>query len=203
MTGSLFEHVEIVKSQQQSPEQAESLELAAQAILAGGVIACPTEAVYGLSCLPTHQLAVQKLIELKKRPLEKSFIIAAASISQLHGFVETETSPMIDEISASWPGPVTWILPAHSQVPAWLCGESNELAVRVTAHPVLSGLCSHCGPLISTSANLSGVEPARSAEQVHQYFPGLLDYVLDGKLGASSRPSEIRHGRDGSILRPG
>ncbi len=186
-----------------SAEETERMARAADAILAGGVIACPTEAVYGLSCLPRDRQALERLLDLKNRPAEKGFIVAAAAIEQLQGLVEVEGSPMIEEIRASWPGPVTWILPAHADAPEWLFGASQDLAVRVTAHPILAGLCEQCGPLVSTSANLSGAEPARSARQVAEYFAGQLDYILDGKLGDSGRPSEIRHGLDGAILRPG
>ena len=186
-----------------SADETERIARAVDAILGGGVVACPTEAVYGLSCLPRNRQALERLLDLKNRPAEKGFIIAAAAIEQLQGLVEVDSSPMIEEIRASWPGPVTWILPAHGEAPEWLTGASQDLAVRVSAHPILASLCEQCGPLVSTSANLSGAEPARSAGQVADYFPGQLDYILDGKLGDSDRPSEIRHGRDGSILRAG
>ena len=179
------------------------VKLGTDAILAGGVIACPTEAVYGLSCLPTNLEAVENLFSLKNRPEDKGFIIAAASVEQLQGLVEVQNSPMQKEINHSWPGPVTWILPVHKDAPNWLSGGSGDLAVRVTAHPILAALCESCGPLVSTSANLSGSEPARTAKQVKKYFGEQLDYILDGKLGKSPRPSEIRHGRDGTVLRPG
>lgn len=179
------------------------IHLAAQAIQGGGVIACPTEAVYGLSCLPSDEQAVKKLLRLKRRSVSKGLILVAASAEQLAALVEFENSPMIEEIRHSWPGPVSWILPCRRDVPPWLRGNHPSLAVRVSAHPLVVALCRICGPLVSTSANLAGTPPARSALQVRNYFGDQLAYILSGKLGGAQRPSEIRDGKSGKILRPG
>ena len=176
---------------------------AAHAVNSNGVIAYPTEAVFGLGCSPWNREALLKLVQLKRRKLDKGFIIIAANLVQLESLVNFDKVNSLQEILASWPGPVTWILPAREQVPSTLRGRNDGLAVRVSAHPLVQELCRTCGPLVSTSANISNTRPARSQQQVRNYFQDKLNYILPGKLGSESRPSEIRHGSTGEILRQG
>jgi L-threonylcarbamoyladenylate synthase len=176
---------------------------AAYAVKNNGVIAYPTEAVFGLGCSPWDNEALIKLAQLKQRKLDKGFIIIAANLVQLESLVDFDEVHSIQEILASWPGPVTWVLPARAHVPSTLRGRNGGLAVRVSAHPLVQGLCKACGPLVSTSANISNTRPARSPLQVRNYFQDKLNYILPGKLGSEHRPSEIRHGSSGEILRQG
>ena len=85
---------------------------AARLIHRGGVVACPTEAVYGLSCDPLDPRAVMHLLRLKQRPVEKGLILLAAHIEQLRPFALLEGDWM-EQVTASWPGPATWLLPAR------------------------------------------------------------------------------------------
>ncbi len=174
---------------------------AALAVENGGVIACPTEAVYGLGCCPWDEQAVHHLLRLKRRPQNKGLIVVAAHVSQLHTLVCFDGLACVDTVLATWPGPVTWVLPVHRHTPRWLSGDHAGLAVRVSAHPLLRELCDLCGPLVSTSANLAGTAPARSAVHVRNYFHNSLDYILPGKLGTEAGPSEIRHAESGQVLR--
>ena len=177
------------------------IRLAAEAVLHGGVIAYPTEAVYGLGCLPWDKPAIERLLFLKRRPVGKGLIVVAANIGQLHTLVNFDEVESIDPILDTWPGHVTWILPACNGTPAWLTGENAGIAVRVSAHPLVRALCDICGPIVSTSANLTNTRSALSAQQVRNYFRDSLDYILPGKTGVEPGPSEIRHARTGSILR--
>ena len=179
------------------------IRLAANAVQDGGVIAYPTEAVFGLGCSPWNVTAVQKLLQLKSRPQGKGLIVVAASVSQLRTLVNFNEIGSIESILKTWPGPVTWVLPAQKGVLACLTGVHSDLAVRVSAHPLLCELCEICGPLVSTSANLSNTRPARTTLAVRNYFGTRLDYILPGKLGTEDSPSEIRHGASGEILRQG
>ena len=180
------------------------LRRATQILSAGGVIAYPTEAVYGLGCDPLDATAVMRILELKQRPLEAGLILIAADFSQLTSFLEPLTPAVQRRVAATWPGPVTWLLPARPEVPLWLRGQHTTLAVRVTAHAGTAALCrSFGGALVSTSANPRGHEPARTSTKVHQYFSDLIDYVLPGSLGRQRRPSEIRDGLSGAIVRGG
>lgn len=177
---------------------------AASVLLAGGVIAYPTEAVYGLGCLPLELDAVGRVLELKGRAIDKGLILVAAAVDQLEPFVTLPAEPIRTTLLASWPGPVTWVLPAHAFVPAWLTGGRDTLAVRVTAHPVARYLAARTqSPLVSTSANRTGHPPLRSVLAVRRAFGAELDDIVTGPLGESPRPTEIRDGLTGRTLRPG
>jgi L-threonylcarbamoyladenylate synthase len=107
-------------------------------------------------------------------------------------------------VLATWPGPVTWIVPARPFVPAWLTGGRGTLAVRVTAHPIASELAARAGgAIVSTSANRAGRSPLRSALAVRRAFHDDVDLVLVGPLGGADRPTEIRDAATGTTLRPG
>jgi len=179
---------------------------AADILRDGGVIAYATEAVFGLGCDPQNQAAIKKLLELKQRPVDKGLILIAGDEVQLHPYLDL---PSIDavvwqRVRASWPGPVTWLLPAAPGIPSLLRGDHATLAVRVSAHPQVAALCrSFGGALVSTSANLSGHAPARSASEVSEQFNDLLDAILPGETGGAEKPSEIRDARTGRILRSG
>lgn len=180
------------------------LRTARRLLRAGGIVAYPTEAVYGLGCDPLNPQAVSRLLAIKHRPWRKGLILIAASPQQLEPYLEPVAPALQEQLSRSWPGPVTWLLPAREAVPRWLRGEHRTLAVRVTAHPLASALCeAFGGPLVSTSANLAGHAPARSALRVQGKLGGQVDYILHGSLGESEKPTEIRDARTGRIVRAG
>lgn len=172
-------------------------------IRSGGVIAYPTEAVYGLGCQPANFIAVKRILNLKNRPCEKGLIIIAASIEQLHPYISLADIPRSREILDSWPGPVTWVIPARPGVPDWIRGDSESVAVRVCAHPLTRDLCMFTGPLVSTSANPGGYPPAKTALKVRVYFGRAVDYILPGNIGSYRKPTEIRDAMTGKVLRSG
>jgi len=174
---------------------------AVRTLKAGGVIAHPTEGVFGLACRADYLPAVARIIELKGRSPAKGFLLIAASIADLDEWVEPPAGPLQAEITASWPGPHTWLLPARPGVPDLLTGGRPTLAVRVTAHPLARGLAEAVGPLVSTSANPTSRPPAASALAVRRYFQGEELLILDGPLGSLGRPTSIRDGRDGRWIR--
>ena len=168
----------------------------------GGVIAYPTEAVYGLGCDPANHQAVKKLLALKQRDPDKGLILIASDFDQLSPFLAEIEDSLKEEVLATWPGPVTWLWPAKSGVSAWLRGEHATIAIRVTGHPMAAELCrAFGGALVSTSANVSGKPPARNAEQVRAQFKDQLDFVLEGETANLARPSQIRDALSGRIVR--
>ncbi len=180
------------------------IDRAARTILAGGVVAYPTEAVYGLGCMPLERGAIARLIAIKGRDWRKGFLLIAADLEQIEPLVDLEGAKLLPDILASWPGPVTWTLPARPGIPAWLTGARPSLAVRVTAHPIAQALCRRVGcALVSTSANRSGRPPHRRLLRLRRELGGAVDYILPGPLGTSARPSQIRDGATGAVLRPG
>ena len=179
------------------------LRLAARVIADGGLVAYPTEAVYGLGCDPWNRAAIMRLLAIKRRDPAKGLILIAALPDQLAPFVCALPPERMAEILASWPGPNTWLLPVRPQTPDWLSGRFDTLAVRVTDHPLAAGLCrGYGGAIVSTSANVADRPPARSAFGVRRSLPGGTDLILAGACGGADRPSTIRDGRTGRVLRP-
>lgn len=175
---------------------------AVRALNAGGVIAYPTEGVWGLGCDPFDPFAVARLCALKRRDPGKGLILVAAAIDQFAPFLMELTAAELGLIASGWPGPNTWLVPHAGLIPAWISGDHSAVALRVSAHPIVAALCAEFGgPLVSTSANPSGRPPARSALQVRHYFAGGLDYVVPGALGGQRRPTPIKDLRSGRILR--
>lgn len=178
------------------------LRLAARVLANGGVVAYPTEAVYGLGCDPWDEAATNRILTIKGRERIKGLILIAADPIQLVPFVEVLPGPRMAEILGSWPGPNTWILPARPRSPSWLRGRHDSLAVRVTAYPLAAGLCrAYGGAIVSTSANRAGRVPARTAFLVRRVLDEAPDYILTGPCGGADRPSTIRDGRTGRVLR--
>ena len=177
------------------------LQQIAQKIRCGAVIAYPTEAVWGLGCDPFNATAVARLLALKDRPEHKGLILVAADVEQFAWLLDGLTAEQMAQLTASWPGPNTWLVPHYNRVPEWISGAHDSVAIRVSAHPLVAELCALTGPLVSTSANPSGLLPAKSRLRIEQYFHGQLDAVLSGELGQSSSPSTIRDLRTGQVLR--
>lgn len=180
-------------------------EQAIAALRTDGVIAYATEAVFGLGCDPDSEAAVQRLLTIKQRPVEKGLILIAADVAQLQDYIDlSQLSPeQLARVQASWPGPFTWIMPARATTPTWLTGRFDTLAVRVSAHPQVQALCRAYGkPLVSTSANLTGEEPARCTTDIGTTLTQLLAYVLPGEVGGQANPSEIKDARTGAVIRP-
>jgi L-threonylcarbamoyladenylate synthase len=177
---------------------------AVRCIAAGGIIAYPTETVYGMGCDPFNGASVLRLLELKQRPVESGLILIASCFEHFQHLLQPLSPSARERISTAWPTPVTWVLPCHHDVPLWLRGRHETLAVRVTTHPAAIALCRRWnGPLVSTSINRHGGRPAISPLQVRMAFNGALDYILHDTLDGTRIPSEIRNGIDGHIVRAG
>lgn len=177
------------------------LQTAVRILRAGEVIAYPTEAVWGLGCDPFREDAVRRVLDLKQRSEAKGLIIIAASLAQIDPWLGALSPAQKAAVLATCPGPYTWIVPA-ADAPAWLRGDHDSLALRVSAHPGVQALCEAWGgPLVSTSANLSGQEPAPDVAALQQQFGAGLGYILPGRLGGDARPSEIRDAVTGIVLR--
>lgn len=177
---------------------------AARVVLAGGVIAYPTEAVFGLGCLPGNRAAVERVLAIKRRSWRKGLLLIGAELAQLEPFVVLPSEPRLGAILASWPGPVTWVLQARPHVPSWISGGRDSVAVRLTDHPLARELCAAArSALVSTSANVSRRPPLRDLRVLRRELGREVDYVLAGALGGLARPTVIKDGRTGKILRSG
>jgi len=170
----------------------------------GGIIAYPTEAVWGLGCDPANQQAVMRLLALKQRPIEKGLILVAADLAQLDGWVRLDSLPAArrQAVLETWPGPQTWILPADERAPRWITGAHPGIAVRVSAHPPVQAVCrAFAAPLVSTSANLSGQPPPRRYHEINPRLLTAIDALIEGDTGDLSQPTPIRDALSGHLLR--
>ncbi|MCK5877289.1 MAG: Sua5/YciO/YrdC/YwlC family protein [Candidatus Marithrix sp.] len=180
----------------------QNIELAVQYLKKGKIIAYPTEAVYGLGCDPYSEIALTNLLKLKQRSWKKGLILIASDYKQLEPFLQPLTLELKTKIFASWPGAITWLLPAKTGISHYLRGNSDKLAVRVTAHPQTITLCQQWGKaLVSTSANTSGITAATTFSQVQHGLGTKIDYILPGQVGDRQYPSEIRDALTDKILR--
>ena len=174
---------------------------AATVISNGGIVAYPTEAVFGLGCDPADEAAVQRIIDLKQRGASAGLILIADQLSELDPWImptDAEQQRLLGNHDV-----ITWIVTAKPGTPDWITGGRKTIAVRLTRHPVAAALCRSAGlAIVSTSANRHGHPPARSALAVRSMFGTGIDYVLPGQTGARRNPSEIRDARTGAVLRP-
>lgn len=174
---------------------------AARIIREGGVVAYPTEGVYGLGCLPGDEAAVYRILDVKERDPAMGLVLIASDEAQLGEWAELGPGQRVPVSSPS--APVTWIVPARPDVPAWIRGRHPGIALRVTAHPVAAALCSAAGSaLVSTSANVSGHAATRNPYVLRRRFGHLVDYVVPGACGPARGASEIRDLASGKVLRP-
>ncbi len=177
---------------------------AVEALRAGGVIAYPTEAVFGLGCDPHDEAAVARVFALKQRPPVQGVLLIAADFAQVEKYIDLAQVPAeaLVRVRASWPGPHTWVFPRAAATPEWLARGHAGIALRVTAHPLAASLCrAFGGALVSTSANRHGEPPARSAEAVQAAFGQDVAYILAGETGGLARPTPIRNVVTGEEIR--
>ena len=174
---------------------------AAEVLRKGGVIAYPTEGVFGLGCLPENEAAVKRILRIKQRDSSKGLILIASDSSQLTGWAALPAGAAIPDPDPD--NPVTWIVPHGALVTLLVRGDNDGIAIRITDHPVARALCAATrSPIVSTSANLSGQSAPTDQDSLRRQFGGLVDYIVPGDCGPSSTPSEIRVLSTGEVLRP-
>ena len=174
----------------------------ARLLLDGGVIAYPTEGVYGIGCIPAYGEAVERIFAIKGRRADAGLILVAPAIEYFSPWIAPAPEEL-DRLFRPTDYPTTWIVTARADCPAWLTGGRMTLAVRLTEHPVVAALVAASGSaLVSTSANRSGRPPARSALQARRFLGDCLDAVVGGPLGNATGPSEIRVALDDRLIRP-
>lgn len=179
-----------------------ALDAAIIALRAGGLIAYPAEAIWGLGCDPDNPVALQSLIALKCRDPAKGLILIAGDIAQFEPWLAGLQSLHRQRLAESWPGPNTWLVPDNGRSHPLLRGDHPSVALRVSDHPPVVKLCAAFGgPIVSTSANIAGEAPALDSASVHRCFGSAIATIVDGPLGGHDRPSTIRDLVTGEVLR--
>ena len=177
-----------------------SMMRAAEVLQGGGIIAYPTEGVFGLGCLPDDPVAVWRLLGLKQRDPAKVLIVIASHIDQLAGLASL---PGDRPLPAPDPRhPITWIVPAGDRLHPLVRGRHRGLAVRLTSNPVAAAICDAVdSAIVSTSANLSGRPTVRNRFVLRRHFGARVDYIVPGHCGPAKGASEIRDLASGKVLR--
>lgn len=150
--------------------QEEALAKAEAMIKNGGLIATPTDTVYGIIGDATNAAAIERLYELKHRPVQKAFPVFVRDIAMARWFayISDAKARFLERI---WPGAVTVIFHHKEKLPQELTAEKNAIAIRIPDHPFVHALLDRLKiPLVQSSANLSGMPPARRAEEIVSYF---------------------------------
>lgn len=190
-----------------SPVSIAQLHHAMEALASSGIIAYPTEAVYGLGCDPFCADAVYQLLALKQRPWQKGLILVAANMQQIAPLLKNLPPHLITRLANSWPGPTTWVIPDPGHVmPKWVRGQHDSVAIRISSHPIVQQLCESWGaPLVSTSANYSGEVSMRTDLQLRKRQQRgqweALNFIVSGKSLGHKNPTMIKDLVSGEIMR--
>lgn len=181
-----------------------TLRRASGVLAAGGVIAYPTEGVFGLGCRPENVIAIQRILEMKNRKPDLGFVLVASSIDQLLPYLGRLGDKILARLLAQKKTPVTWVVAASADAPLWITGDRDTIAVRISQHPIVRALCEAAdSALVSTSANISGRPPASSRLAVRRMFGDLVDMITPGETGGLGGPTELRDADTGKVLRAG
>lgn len=183
--------MELLRVDPDHPDQ-RTLDAAAEAVLRGGVIAFPTDTLYGLGCSLFDVAAVELLARLKRRSAGHAVISLIPDPAQAWGLA-LEVPPVGERlIRACWPGPLSLIFHASAIVPAGVQGAGGTVALRCPKDPLSLALLARVGgPVVSSSANLTGQPPATTAEEVLAVFGNQLDLILDGGPRREGVPSTL------------
>lgn len=181
-------------------KHSEKIKRAGRILTDGGVIAYPTEGVFGLGCRPDCLDGVARILHIKNRDPAMGLILIASDHRQLEPWTDIDLSD--PRLASSDRNPITWIVPAAPVLPFWIRGKHPGVAIRLTTHPVAAALCDAAqSALVSTSANRSGQAPARTTYVLHRQFRDVVDFIVPGACGPSAGPSEIRRFSDNQIIR--
>lgn len=192
----------------------------------GQLLAYPTESVWGIGCDPFNQQAVEQLLAIKQRPIEKGMIVVTDSVSRLTALLSNLNDEQRQLVLDSWCSDSdadydvdsqqahTWLLPLSENlpvsIPAWITGAHRSVAVRVIDHPLVQQLCRQVvsvhnpyGFVVSTSCNPSGQPPALTLSQAQAYFSNSNEQVgyLKGETLGYQLPSQISDARTGQVIR--
>ena len=166
----------------------------------GGIVAFPTETYYGLAVDPYNERALMALFRLKERDLRKPILVLISEVEQLGEIAESVPGLYQPLIKNFWPGPLTLVFPGRKYLSPLLTGGTGTVGVRISSHCIAMKFCRRSGkPITATSANISGLKPAKSADEVRAMFGSQVDYIIDGGSALASRCSTIVGMRDGCL----
>jgi L-threonylcarbamoyladenylate synthase len=171
---------QILKINPRQPEDG-SIREAVLILQAGGVVAFPTETFYGLAVDITNGDAIERIFQIKGRAFSSAIALIAGSKNRISGLVTDIPAIAQRLMQAFWPGPLTLLFPASSQISPRLTAGTGKIGIRVSSHPIADSLANHLGgPITATSANLSGAPECLTAAEVLAALGDRIDLIIDG-----------------------
>ena len=184
----------------------EETEQAAAMLRKGGLVAVPTETVYGIAASAEDGVAVQMIYDLKDRDYEKPLSVLVTGMEMAERYCANIPQAAYRLAEKYWPGPLTMVLEDRGVVPAMVTAGSGTLGGRCPDHPLTLAIIEKAGlPLAAPSANPSGKEPAKTAKEVLAWFDGEIEGVVDGgpcAMGVASTVVDLTE-EEPKILREG
>lgn len=196
---------EVIKVEAIAPDEAR-IDKAAGVIKSGGLVAFPTETVYGLGADAFNESACRRIFEVKRRPLDNPAIVHVANLGQLSSIAREIPETAFRVAERAWPGPLTIVVKKASAFPSTPTGGLDSVAIRMPAHPVALRLIEASGtPIAAPSANLSGKPSPTTAQHVADDLGGSIDMILDAGeafFGVESTIVDLTKDKP-NLLRPG
>lgn len=175
-----------------SLENSRALEQAISALQHGGVIAFPTDTVYGIGASLDHPDALRRIYDLKGRTPDKPLPILIARVEMLDSLSPDVDERLVDLAEQFWPGALTIVVPAADHLPAEVKAPDNTIGVRLPNHSIPLSIAERAGGAIATtSANISGQESAHAASEIRDAFGARIDVILDGGFAPQANPSTV------------
>jgi L-threonylcarbamoyladenylate synthase len=182
----------------------QAMHAAAKVVLEGGIIICPTDTIYGIGADATNEKAVRRIYSIKGRDDSKPMLVLADSIAMADTYAFGVSST--DWPARYWPGPITFVFKARNSIPAVVTGERGTIGIRVPQHKFCLDLVKAIGkPIISTSANLSGMNGGDRIDEIERQFADSVDMIINAGNVHDVLPSTIVDvtGKTPKILRQG
>ena len=176
----------------------DKIKKAAKILNRGGVIAFPTETVFGIGAALDQPKAIRQIFKIKNRPRNKPLQVLVASTKQARELGRFNKKAE-DYARRNWPGP-TLVVPKTEKVSKLVTGGSSKVGLRLPDHKTILALIRKCGPIVATSANRAGEKPALSTKEVRQNLPKI-DHVLSGRVKSGKPSRVIDLTRDAKVLR--
>ncbi|MBK7452610.1 MAG: threonylcarbamoyl-AMP synthase [Anaerolineales bacterium] len=169
---------------------ASEIQIALQILKNGGIVAFPTDTVYGLGALAFNNNAIESIYTAKDRPIEKAIPILIGDLSDLEKIAGGTPDMALRLAARFWPGPLTCIIPKKQTLPPAVSATST-IAVRIPNHPDALALLRAAGPMAVTSANISGGQNPSTAQEVFDQLNGRIPLILDGGKTIGGVPSTL------------
>ena len=169
---------------------ASEIQIALKILQSGGIVAFPTDTVYGLGALAFNNNAIESIYKAKNRPVEKAIPILIGDLSDFEKVADDIPNMALRFASRFWPGPLTCIVPKKRTLPLAVSATST-IAVRIPDHVDARALLRAAGPMAVTSANISGGQNPSTAGEVYDQLNGRIPLILDGRTTQGGIPSTL------------